>query len=285
MNSKMAWFLGYLLSDGAITHPSYRGKGDETHMQFICKYADRELMHKVKAILGIKAVVHDYSEYKSPQPKIRVYDRRDIIDEFSDIKERVPVEAIKGYERDFIRGCVDGDGTISYRASRNAVRFGFIDEKKEITDWVCDTLVDTLMLPPKAPRWVPQNNVWEILWEGNLARLIIWWLYHGDIDDCCLSRKHELYKKYVLDNNTFDNQDQELLYVSHTVLDERNEIMPIADSNRTLAWCKRIQHLLDVNSTPVFHNKGTHKYYRLHIKDSDFIANMRDTQLFELPKA
>lgn len=285
MNKEFAWFLGYLLSDGSITRPTYRAKGDETHLQFVCKYDDRELMYKIKSILNSKAKVHNYPEYKSPQSKIRIYDKKEIINKFSDIKSRVPADVIKGYERHFIRGCFDGDGTLSYRKSRKSFRIGFIDEKEEITKWVADTITNTLKLPKKNPRWIKQSNVWETLWEGNIARLIAYWIYHGDINNCCLSRKKRKYCQYVLNNHIFTSEDMEMLYASHVVLDERDEVMPIATSSRTLSWCKTLQYLLHVNSTPVFHNKGIHKYYRLHISDDVFIANMRDTQLFKLSKA
>lgn len=280
MNKEFAWFLGYLLSDGCILRPSYRNKGDETHLSFICKYDDREVLSKVKNILSTRSVVRKYPDYKSPQAQLIVYDRKDIINQYSDIKKKIPEEAIKGYERHFIRGCFDGDGTLSYRKSRGTFRIGFIDQEREITQWITSYIVNSLGLPDKICRWVPQNNVWEALWEGNMANLICWWLYHGDIGDCCLSRKRQKYIDYVLEGNKFEDRDLEILYTSRMKLDDRNEIMPSIGSRGTLEWCKRVANLLNVNATPVYHNKGTHKYYRLHVKDSNFVANMRDTQLF-----
>ena len=276
MNKAFAWFLGYLLSDGAITHPAYRGKGDETHMQFICKYDDRELMHKVKDILHTKAIVHDYPQYKSPQSKIRVYDRRDVIDRYADIKEKVPAEDIFGFERHFIRGCFDGDGTLSYRVNRGTFRIGFIDEKKEITDWICNTICNNLGLPSKNIRWVPQNHVYEVLWEGKIANIIAWWLYHGDIDICCLSRKKEIYKHRVLEDHLFQNEWQEMLCAANAYVNEDGNIGFCFPSTQTLRWCKILQTILPVHTVPVFHNKGKRKYYQLYIPDKNFVANMRD---------
>ena len=51
MDKNLAWLLGYLLSDGSIATPKYRKKGDETHLSFICKYSDRDILEKVKRIL------------------------------------------------------------------------------------------------------------------------------------------------------------------------------------------------------------------------------------------
>lgn len=268
MNKEMAWLLGYLLSDGAITRPPYRSKGDETHLHFICKYDDRELMYKVKDILKTRAIVHNYPDYKSPQSKIRIYDRRDIIDKYSDIKTSIPVDDIKGYERHFIRGCFDGDGTLSYRVNRKTFRIGFIDEYQNITQWVCDTLCKRLGLPQKTCRWVPQNNVYEALWEGKVANIIAWWLYHGDIDNCCLERKKKIYIDKVLNGNVFRNDDEEALYAANAYIDSDGEIKFRLPSTQTLKWAKIMKQVLSFNVVPVFHNKGKRKYYQLYVPSS-----------------
>lgn len=265
MNEEKAWMLGYLLSDGSIVHPKYRKKGDETHLEFICKYDDREVMYKLKAALNTAAKVQEYPNYKSPQAKLRSYDCKDIVEEYSDIKERVPVNQIKGYERHFIRGLIDGDGTLSYRADRKSFRIGFIDQVQGITQWVSDTICNTLSLPIKLARWSPQNNVWELMWEGNMARLIAWWLYHGNIQHCSLQRKFNKYIAVVLDNRSFTTIDDELLAAVNAYYDNNGEIAFITPGSQTLDWCKRLQKLLSFNTVPVFHNKGKRKYYHLYI--------------------
>lgn len=264
MDKNLAWLLGYLLSDGCINRPSYRKKGNETHLEFICKYSDREILYKVKAILNTKAKVNDYPEYQSPQSKIRIYDRKDIIEKYPDIKSEIPKD-IKGFERHFIRGLFDGDGTLNTRKNRGTFRIGFIDEKENITQWVSDTITSTLKLDYKKCRWVPQNNVYEVLWEGNIANLIAFWLYHGDIENCCLQRKLEKYKSDVLNNKTFDSLDEEMLYAAKAYINQDNEIAFNVPRLQTLKWCHRVQNLLSYNTTPVFHNKGRRKYYHLHI--------------------
>lgn len=265
MNKEKAWMLGYLLSDGSIARPPYRGKGDETHLEFICKYDDREVMYKLKEVLQTSAKVQEYPNYKSPQAKLRPYDCRDIVNEYSDIKQRVPVEKIQGYERHFIRGLIDGDGTLSYRESRKSFRIGFIDQIQSITQWVADTICNMLSLPIKQARWSEQNNVWEIMWEGNMAKLIAWWLYHGDVQHCSLQRKLDKYRIIVLSNQSFANRDNELLHAVSAYYDNNGEIAFVTPNNQTLVWCQRLQKLLTYNTVPVFHNKGKRKYYHLYI--------------------
>ena len=275
MNKEMAWLLGYLLSDGSIVRPKYRKKGDETHLCFICKHDDREVLNKVKTILKTKADVHEYPDYKSPHAKIRVYDRKDIVQRYGDIKIRVPEDDIAGNTRHFIRGLFDGDGTLSYRKSRNTFRIGFIDEYQNITQWVADTICKELFLPEKKARHVPQSNVWECLWEGNIARVIAYWLYSGDVFNCVLPRKKKKYEHCVLNDRIYENADAELLVAAKATIDDNGEITFNLPHCQTLNWCKRLQKLLSFNTAPVFHNKGQKKYYHLHIPDKNLVANMR----------
>lgn len=277
MNKDCAWLLGYLLSDGCIVRPGYRGKGDETHLVFVCKYDDREVLTKVKKILGTRANIHEYPDYASPQAKLEVFDRRDIIEKYNDIKSKIPVEDIKGYERHFIRGLFDGDGTLStrHRKGRDSFRIGFVDEVQKITQWVSDTITSSLLLGNKMARWVPQNNVWEILWEGNIARLIAYWLYHGNIHSCCLARKKQKYFTDVLNEQEFDTLDDELLWASKAIKKSGSIEFSLPNLS-TLPWCKRVQNLLSYNTVPVFHNKGRRKYYNLYIPPKVRIANMQD---------
>ncbi len=235
------------------------------YLSFICKYSDREILSKIKKILGTKNDVHDYPEYKSPQSRLNVCDRPDISMKYTKIKSEVPIEDIKGFERHFIRGLFDGDGTLSTRKNRGTFRIGFIDEKENITQWVSDTITNALKLDYKKCRWVPQNNVYEVLWEGNIANLIAFWLYHGDIENCCLQRKLEKYKSDVLNNKTFDSLDEEMLYAAKAYINQENEVAFNVPGLQTLKWCHRVQNLLSYNTTPVFHNKGRRKYYHLHI--------------------
>lgn len=265
MNKEFAWLLGYLLSDGCINRPTYRGKGDETHLEFICKYDDREVLQKVKDILETKANIREYPDYKSPQAKIAIYDRKDIIEQYSNIKTVVPIDDIQGYERHFIRGLIDGDGCLHYRENRDILIINFINEYPDIVRWVTWTIITTLDLPQKNIRHIERDHIWSVSWEGNIARLIAYWLYHGDIDNCCLKRKRDKYKEIVLDNKEFDNNNLEMLYAIKAYLDENGSIKFKVPCQKTLAWCHRTQKLLDYNTVPVTHSKGTDKYYELYV--------------------
>lgn len=263
------------MSDGSIVRPKYRKKGDETHLSFITKYEDREILHKVKKILNTKAIVHDYPNYKSPNSKLRVYDCKDVINQYSDIKNNVPKDII-GFERHYIRGAIDGDGTLSIRKRNNTFRIGFISESENIISWIVNHLIDALHLPEKKYRWVPQSNVFEILWEGTIAKYIAWYLYSGNIENIVLKRKHDKYKKEVIANTT-KNKIEELFISCNAYIDDNLEIVFNSPSYTSLDWAKRFQKQLPFKTTPVCHNKGKTKYYRLYIVDKNLAANMRDS--------
>ena len=127
------------------------------------------------------------------------------------------------------------------------------------------TICNALKLPLKNVRYVSQSHVYEILWEGNIAKLIAFWLYSGDIKDCSLNRKRNKYYNDVLDNKYFKELDQELLCVVNAYINNDNEIAFNVPGLQTLEWCKRVQNLLSFNTVPVFHNKGKRKYYHLYI--------------------
>lgn len=263
MNKDFAWFLGTLLSDGSLTTPTYRKKGDESFIQYCIHIKDKEMLYKIKNIINTRANILEYPEYKSPQCKINVYDRKDIMKEYSDIKTVVP-NSIKDYERHFIRGIVDGDGNLYYRANRNSFSFSVINEHKNIIEWISKTLSENLMIPYKEPRHIPHDHIYEYRVEGNIAKLIAWWLYHGDIEDCRLERKYDYYNKYVL-NNLCLYGDEELLKAVNASYINDNHITTNVQSYKTLEWCHRLQGLLSFRTTPVFHNKGKTKYYQLYI--------------------
>ena len=264
MNKQTAWVLGMLLSGSNIVKTIYRRKSNETHLSFIYEYPDTEVLFKIKKILKTSANIRSYSNHKSPLSVITIYDRNDIINEYASIKTKIP-KNIKGFEKHFIRGLFDGNGILSKRKNRNLFRIGFINEFKHITEWVSKTICNALKLPLKNVRYVSQSHVYEILWEGNIAKLIAFWLYSGDIKDCSLNRKRNKYYNDVLDNKYFKELDQELLCVVNAYINNDNEIAFNVPGLQTLEWCKRVQNLLSFNTVPVFHNKGKRKYYHLYI--------------------
>lgn len=263
MDKNMAWFLGTLLSDGSITIPKYRKKGDETHIQYCIHIKDVECLYKIKDILQTKAVVHEYPQYKSPQCKIRIYDKKDIIEKYKDIKTVIPKD-IAGYERHFIRGVVDGDGCIYHRDRYDSITIQIINQNKNIIEWISSTIETIVGIQYKPPRYIEKDHIYEYRIEGKVGRLLAWWLYHGDISECSLKRKHDIYTSKILKAiYTGDNDKDLITAVKASVVNEN--ITPNVQSYHTLKWCHLLQKNLVINTTPVCYNKGKTKYYQLYI--------------------
>lgn len=263
MTKDFAWFLGWLHSDGYIPKEGSK-QYNKGIMQFICKHSDTEVLHKIKNILRTKANVHEYPNYKSPQSKLDIYDCKEISHKYQNIKNNIPVNDIKGFERHFIRGVVDGDGCIHYREARNSIILNIVNPDKDSLQWIANTICNSLLIPYKEVKRIERDHLWVIKWEGNIAKLIVWWLYHGDINDCCLLRKYNKYKESILHNEEFKNYDEELLYAVNAQI-ENNQIGFNVPSLNSLNWAKRLQNLLSYKTQPVYHNPGKRKYYKLHI--------------------
>lgn len=280
MDREFAWMLGFLLSDGSITRPTYRKKGNENHLQWQIKATDDNVLLKIKDILGTKAEIRYYEPYEtmtgSSFCKLRVYDRKDIIRDYDDIKTKVPdIPTI--LTRHFMRGLVDGDGTIHVRKNRNnSPRFRMINQVYEIIEWFSQTLSDLLEIPYKEPRWRHQDNLWEIEWEGRVAKLIAWFLYHGDIENCCLDRKKEYYLERFVKGRDLNPLQEFIQCMEFSI--KFDKISPQVPSKASLEWVKRTKKVLDLsNATPVPVNKGKTKYFELHLPENLSIVNTQSS--------
>lgn len=263
MNSHFAWFLGTLVSDGSIVRPIYRGKGDETHIAYCMHINDVDILEKIKRIVKTKSKILLYPHYQSPQCKIYIHDKKDIIAKYNSIKTSIP-DDIAGFERHFLRGICDGDGCLSYRKNRNSFRINLINQNKDIINWCSKVISEQLLIEYKEPKFKSRDNIYIVEWEGRIGKLIIWWLYHGDIQNMVLARKHNFYVEKILSKQIFSNPIEEFLYAVGAT-QEPGKILPNIDAGNTLKWCHIIQKQLPYTTTPIFSNKGQSKYYYLHV--------------------
>jgi len=170
---------------------------------------------------------------------------------------------IKGNERHFIRGILDIKGSLSYRSGRNSLRVSINNESFDIVDWCSKTICKELKLEYKLPKYKEKDHIYIIEWEGRVANLIAWWLYHGSMEKCCLQRKYNYYKQYVLNNRDLTGEEE--LFYAISATKEDNRILPNINASLTLKWCHIIQALVKYNTVPIFKNKGKTKYYFLHV--------------------
>jgi hypothetical protein len=263
MKNKISWFLGLLTTDGSIVRPSPRGKGDETHITFCMHHDDSEVLHKVKNILKTSGNVRLYPNYKSPQCQLNIYDRKSIFNTYYDIKKKVPKYINL---RHFVRGLVDGDGCLNYRGNRDSFRINIVNESFDILENISNQITEFFGLEKKIPR---KTKIYIIEWEGKIARLIAWWLYHGNIEDAVLQRKLLYYRdKLNVVNSSDIDEFLSAVKITPIIHNEGLILNMNLGSRDSLRWCHLTQKILN-GGTPIPMNKGKMKYYSLYFPITD----------------
>lgn len=115
-----------------------------------------------------------------------------------------------------------------------------------------DYLEKQLLIPHKKPKYKNIKDQYELYWEGITAKYIDWFF-----------SEDKTIQNLFLSCNAYINDDLEIVFR-----------VPFCIS---LEWAKRFQKQLPFKTTPVCHNKGKKKYYRLYIVDKNLAANMRDS--------
>lgn len=181
------------------------------------------------------------------------------------------------YRRHYIRGLFESNGTFKYRQSRDIVSLRYKHTNKYLVELFQSYISDSLLIELKELRYNDRKDIWKISWSGLFPQLLLWWMYHGDIKEICSTAYLQKYRE-ILNNVLFTNSDRELIYAVNAYIKD-NEIHFMVPSRQTLLWSHRLQKLLSFSTVPVYHNKGTKKYYHLYIPDKSIAANMRDIRV------
>lgn len=124
-NPNKAYWLGFLWCDGYIRYRQ-RGNGNEYGMKLDLMKSDSELLYQLKEDIGIHTPIKFYGKYVSAFggdgiSRCSYYNKYLItilMNKYGIIPYRTDVSLLlnhlpKEYERDFIRGCLDADGSFS----------------------------------------------------------------------------------------------------------------------------------------------------------------------------
>lgn len=146
-NHNMAWILGFLASDGAISFGNNR-------IKIGLSKKDEEILYKIKEEIEIENNIsyyetstgYDVAElvWNCEQHKIDLA-RYNIVPRKTYILNP-PIALNKKYWIDYIRGYFDGDGSISKDAN-GGLRFSICSARKEILEWIIKVLYEEYNIP------------------------------------------------------------------------------------------------------------------------------------------
>lgn len=178
-SANMSYLLGFILADGCIIQGTYRGYSDS--LKFGVQSRDKDILEKIKSELKaehklspIKNAVHlciTSQEIVNDLKKIGIIYRKSL----NEIIPKVPPK----YTKDFIRGIVDGDGslwidnrnypTLSVSGGENTLRF------------IRDHFFTKFKLYSKLSRRTYSEDVkkylYQISYRSNSAKKLIEYLY------------------------------------------------------------------------------------------------------------
>lgn len=280
-----AWVFGFFASDGHLKKSSR--KGDPISIVWDLNIKDIDVLQKVRTILNVENPIHSYHyERNSVISDICVFgfasqEHVEIFEKLS-LKNSFPTQMKSGaLNRHFLRGLFDGDGCIHFHKKRKSVMANFINQEKQIVKEFIETVFLFCGIKKPNIKYIEHDHIYSVTYEARAARLLLWYLYHGDIEDFSMKRKKNLYHQYVSNhidakNSLFESFFQTIRY--KPITDKNGIYLPMTcgkDTN-SLDVCKSFEKMgLMVNLIikPVFKNKGCYKYYQPYIPRS-FATNI-----------
>jgi len=271
--SEMVWAFGFTAADGSLVKPN-RHK-DPNFISYHINQKDEDVLYKIKDIFGLEHPVHrhlnnqgrktSYMSFTDSRYENYVFNTDNL-----GIKFKFPTYFLEYNTRHYLRGLVDGDGCIHHR-KRGGIMLVFINEYEWIVKDFSYCVSKHLGLGFKVPKKVEKDHIWRIQYEAREARMVIWWLYHGDISHMSLGRKRDEYLKLVFEHDNPANQlfcaifgRDGLRYRPVNVNGGLYIPLSCAPNTDTLKLCQAISrmfYMCNIIVQPIFKNKGYYKYY------------------------
>jgi len=190
----MAYILGFILADGCIVKGTYKGYSDA--LKFGVQKKDNDILEKIKKELSSE---HKISLCKNANHfcitnQIIVNDLKKLkITYRKSLREHIP-DIPKKYVKDFIRGIIDGDGSIHFD-KKNYPTLSVCGGKNTI-NFIQNHFLSKFGIYSKITR-VRKNErcqfVYYVAYRSNSAKTLINYLYNNS--NINLSRKFNLYQK------------------------------------------------------------------------------------------
>jgi hypothetical protein len=195
----MAYILGFILSDGCIVKPKRKNHSDS--LKFGVHFKDVDILEKIKRSLksGHKISRSSDAFHLSIASQVIVNDLKNLgVTYRKSLSEHVP-KVPKVFTRDFIRGFVDGDGSIKIDKSDypNLAIYG----GEKIIKFIRDHFLKSFDIYSKILKLTSNKQgkyLYQISYRCNSAQTLLNYLYKDS--KLSLDRKYNMVKKCLLIN-------------------------------------------------------------------------------------
>lgn len=200
-NSKFAYAIGLIATDGCLSK-------DGRHVDFTSK--DEELVSKFKDCLNIKNKIGIKYRGKDKYNRTTKYFRIQLGDtnfyEFlisiglSQRKSKImgPLDIQTNFFRDFLRGCIDGDGSIGFfmhpESRLPQVRVSLVSASERFLKWIKSEIAHACAIKRG---WIYNSGDVHVLCYAKVDSIKLLRFLYKDKNCVCLSRKLDRAKSFM----------------------------------------------------------------------------------------
>ena len=195
------YWAGFIAADGSI-HKNRNTVAieikaeDEKHLHNLCHimgrdnqvwYRDREKNDKIYRAAAISL--------EAQSIKIGLQYNFNITPNKSNTL-KPPQNIPQEYLHHFIRGYVDGDGSIGWHKHNNTPRLNVCSGSKEFLEWLAENIKNNVITGNPTVREETNRNLYTVEFMGKQVCDILDWLYKDSKPETRLARKYEKYVSY-----------------------------------------------------------------------------------------
>jgi|SRR3989338_248031 len=192
-SANMSYVLGFILADGCIIKGTYKGYSDS--LKFGVQLKDRDVLEKIKSELGAKhklSHVENAVHLSLTSQKI-VDDLKKLGIKYRKSLNEVVPKVPRKYIKDFIRGIIDGDGSVWIEKERNYPTLSVAGGENTLR-FIRDHFFKKFKLYSTLTRTKYSKNakkyLYNIAYRANPAQKLIEYLYKNT--NLYLNRKYDI---------------------------------------------------------------------------------------------
>lgn len=147
-SENMAWILGFLASDGTISKT-------RNTIKIGLSIKDKEILERIRQELQLENEIYEYTTNKGFDVVELAWNcqkHKQALATYGILPSKTfyltpPNKLNKKFQKDYLRGYFDGDGSVSYNSSNKAISFSITSGTKEILEWIINFLYEEYNIP------------------------------------------------------------------------------------------------------------------------------------------